>query len=102
MLGGMSVVERIVEAGGFATRAALVAATTRLEVDRALAAGDAEAGCSVHLVTDGVDEGPILGQARVPIVEGDTAASLSERVRTAEHALYPRVLADFCRRISFP
>jgi len=64
---------------------------------RAIAADDAEAGCTVHLVTEGVDEGPILGQARVPIVEGDTAEALAERVKTAEHQLYPQVLADFCR-----
>jgi len=64
---------------------------------RALAAGDAEAGCTVHLVTEGVDEGPILGQATVPIVEGDTPGGLAQRVLQAEHALYPRALADFCR-----
>jgi len=64
---------------------------------RALAAGDAEAGCTIHIVTDGVDEGPILGQARVPIVAGDTALALAERVHVAEHQLYPRVLSDFCR-----
>jgi len=64
---------------------------------RALAAGDAEAGCTVHLVTKGVDEGPILDQAAVPVVEGDTAATLAQRVLAAEHALYPRALADFCR-----
>lgn len=51
----------------------------------------------MHLVTEGVDEGPILGQARVPIVPGDTPASLAERVKTAEHGLYPRVLGAFCR-----
>ena len=64
---------------------------------RAIAAGDAEAGCTVHLVTEGVDEGPILGQARVRIVPDDTPASLAERVKTAEHGLYPRVLGAFCR-----
>ncbi len=64
---------------------------------RAIEAGDAEAGCTLHIVTDGVDEGPILGQARVPIVAGDTPRSLAERVHVAEHQLYPRVLADFCR-----
>lgn len=69
---------------------------------RAIAAGDAEAGCTVHLVTEGVDEGPILGQARVPIVEGDTAEALGERVKTAEHQLYPQVLADFCRGLPRP
>ena len=65
---------------------------------RALAAGDAEAGCTVHLVTDGVDEGPVLGQAPVPIQPDDTPASLARRVLAAEHDLYPRVLAAFCRQ----
>jgi len=64
---------------------------------RAIEAGDAEAGCTVHLVTEGVDEGPILGQARVPLLPGDTSASLSQRVRVAEHALYPAVLGEACR-----
>ena len=67
---------------------------------RALAAGDAEAGCSVHLVTVGVDEGPLLGQARVPILAGDDAAALAQRVLAAEHQLYPAVLADFCRALT--
>jgi phosphoribosylglycinamide formyltransferase-1 len=62
---------------------------------RAIAAGDAEAGCTIHLVTEGVDDGPILGQAVVPIMAGDTPASLAERVKVAEHALYPATLADF-------
>lgn len=66
---------------------------------RALAAGDAEAGCTVHLVTEGVDEGPALAQARVAIFAGDTPESLAARVLTAEHALYPRALADFCRAL---
>lgn len=64
---------------------------------RALAAGDVEAGCTVHLVTEGVDEGPILAQAAVPMLAADTPASLAQRVLTAEHRLYPRALADFCR-----
>lgn len=64
---------------------------------RALEAGDAEAGCTVHLVTEGVDEGPILDQQAVPIVADDTPRSLAQRVLTAEHQLYPRALADFCR-----
>ncbi len=66
---------------------------------RALAAGDPEAGCTVHLVTEGVDEGPVLAQARVPVVAGDTPESLAARVLTAEHALYPRALSDFCRTL---
>lgn len=65
---------------------------------RALAAGDAQAGCTIHLVTEGVDEGPILAQATVPIEPDDTSESLARRVRTAEHALYPQALADFCRQ----
>ncbi len=64
---------------------------------RALAAGDAEAGCTVHLVSEGVDEGPALAQARAPILADDTPDSLAQRVLTAEHELYPRALADFCR-----
>ncbi len=65
---------------------------------RALAAGDAEAGCTVHLVTEGVDEGPILGQARVPVEPGDTPETLAARVRAAEHRLYPETLAVFVRQ----
>jgi formyltetrahydrofolate-dependent phosphoribosylglycinamide formyltransferase len=66
---------------------------------RALAAGDVEAGCTVHLVTEGVDEGPILAQARVPVEAGDDVARLAARVLAAEHRLYPRALADFCRAL---
>lgn len=64
---------------------------------RALAAGDAEAGCSVHLVTEGVDEGPIIARQAVPIVADDTPATLAQRVLQAEHILYARAMADFCR-----
>lgn len=64
---------------------------------RALAAGDVEAGCTVHLVTEGVDEGPVLAQTAVPLLADDTPSSLAQRVLTAEHQLYPRALADFCR-----
>jgi len=64
---------------------------------RAIAAGDAEAGCTVHLVTAGVDEGPILGQARVAIEAGDDDHALAARVLKEEHRLYPAVLAEFVR-----
>ena len=64
---------------------------------RALAAGDPEAGCTLHLVTEGVDEGPALARAAVSTRSDDTPASLAQRVLTAEHDLYPRALADFCR-----
>lgn len=63
---------------------------------RALAAGEAEAGCTVHLVTAGVDEGPILGQTRVPILPGDDEHALALRVLEQEHRLYPQTLAAFC------
>jgi formyltetrahydrofolate-dependent phosphoribosylglycinamide formyltransferase len=68
--------------------------------ERALAAGDSHAGCTVHLVTEGVDEGPVLGQARVPILAGDTADALAARVLTEEHRLYPMCLADLARSLS--
>ena len=67
---------------------------------RAIEAGDAEHGCTVHLVTPELDDGPILGQARVPIEPGDTADTLAARVLEQEHLLYPRVLLDFSRQIS--
>ena len=62
---------------------------------RCLAAGDTVHGCTVHLVTEGMDEGPILAQAEVPVLAGDTAESLAERVLAVEHRLYPQALADF-------
>ncbi|KQY29732.1 phosphoribosylglycinamide formyltransferase [Caulobacter sp. Root1455] len=64
---------------------------------RALSAGEVEAGCTVHLVTAGVDEGPVLGQARVPILPGDTEHMLSDRVLEQEHRLYPATLAAYVR-----
>jgi phosphoribosylglycinamide formyltransferase-1 len=62
---------------------------------RALAAGDREAGCTVHEVTAELDAGPILGQARVPVLQGDTEDTLAARVLTQEHRLYPAVLRRF-------
>lgn len=62
---------------------------------RAIAAGDLVAGCTVHEVTPDLDDGPILGQARVPILQDDTAETLAARVLVAEHRLYPAVLARF-------
>jgi len=59
---------------------------------RALDAGDAEAGCSVHLVTPELDGGPIVEQARVAILPNDTAETLAARVLIEEHRLYPRAL----------
>ncbi|NEY91576.1 phosphoribosylglycinamide formyltransferase [Tabrizicola oligotrophica] len=62
---------------------------------RALDAGDTEAGCTVHEVTAELDAGPILGQARVPVLPGDTADTLAARVLVQEHRLYPAVLRRF-------
>lgn len=62
---------------------------------RALDAGDAEAGCTVHEVTPVLDDGPILGQACVPVMPGDTAEILATRVLREEHRLYPAVLRRF-------
>ena len=65
---------------------------------RAIEAGDAVAGCSVHIVTEELDGGAVLGQAEVAILPGDTPASLAARVLEAEHRLYPQILAEFVRR----
>ena len=65
---------------------------------RALAAGDLVAGCSVHLVTEELDGGEVLGQVEVPILPGDTPDSLAARVLAEEHQLYPRVLSEFVTR----
>ena len=69
---------------------------------RALAAGEVEHGCTVHLVTEGMDEGPILSQARVPVLPGDTEEALAARVLAQEHRLYPAALAAFASKISLP
>jgi phosphoribosylglycinamide formyltransferase 1 len=60
--------------------------------ERALESGIAEHGCTVHFVTLGVDEGPVIAQACVPVLPGDTPESLSSRVLAAEHELYPAAL----------
>ena len=52
-------------------------------------------GCTVHLVTDEMDAGPILAQAAVPVLPGDTEDTLAKRVLRQEHAIYPAVLAAF-------
>lgn len=65
---------------------------------RAIAAGDAKAGCSVHVVTEELDDGEVLGQAEVPILPGDDAAALAARVLVEEHRLYPQILTEFVRR----
>ena len=62
---------------------------------RALEAGDAEHGCTVHEVTAALDDGPILGQARIAIEEGDTPETLASKLLPSEHLLYPAVLRRF-------
>lgn len=59
---------------------------------RAIDAGDTEAGCSVHWVTEGVDEGAVIDQERVPVLADDTPETLAARVLEHEHILYPRAL----------
>ena len=63
--------------------------------ERALAAGDAQHGCSVHEVTADLDDGPILGQARMDILPGDTPQTMAERLLPLEHKLYPLVLRRY-------
>lgn len=63
--------------------------------ERALAAGVRIAGCTVHLVRPEMDEGPILAQAAVPVLDGDTAQALASRVLAAEHRIYPATLRLF-------
>jgi len=65
---------------------------------RAIAAGDTHGGCSVHIVTEELDGGEVLGQAEVPILPGDTPDALAARVLAQEHRLYPRTLAEFVIR----
>lgn len=60
--------------------------------DRAIEAGCKVHGCTVHFVTEGMDEGPIIGQAVVPIIPNDTADTLAARVLKTEHILYPHAL----------
>lgn len=67
--------------------------------ERALAAGDAEAGVSVHHVTAELDAGEVLGCLKVVILPGDTADSLAARVLIAEHQLYPHVINQLARRL---
>ena len=62
---------------------------------RALAAGDRRHGCTVHEVTEELDDGPILGQAQIDVAPGETAESLAARVLPMEHRLYPMVLRRY-------
>lgn len=66
---------------------------------RAIAAGDAEGGCSVHVVTEVLDDGPVIAQAAVHIEPNDTPETLAAKVLLEEHRLYPAALADYARRL---
>lgn len=65
--------------------------------EQALRDGVAEHGCTVHFVTPGMDEGPVILQARIPVLAGDTPDSLTARVLVEEHKIYPRALAMLAR-----
>jgi phosphoribosylglycinamide formyltransferase-1 len=67
-------------------------------VEDQLAAGVSESGATVHLVDEGVDSGPVLAQERVPVLPGDTPETLHARIKTVEHRLLPRVVAELCAR----
>ena len=67
--------------------------------ERALAAGVKEHGCSVHIVNAELDDGPVLMQASVPVLEGDAPERLAARVLEAEHRIYPSALAQFAARL---
>lgn len=69
---------------------------------QAIDAGDSFGGCSVHIVTPGVDDGPVLAQTPVAILPGDTVETLARRVQFAEHQLYPATLAAFVTRERSP
>ena len=69
---------------------------------RALEAGDRRGGCSVHEVVPQLDAGPVLGQREVPILPGDTAQDLANRVLEREHLLYPKILRTFLTRFEPP
>ncbi|MBK6594788.1 MAG: phosphoribosylglycinamide formyltransferase [Burkholderiales bacterium] len=66
---------------------------------RAIDAGCKFAGATVHLVTAELDHGPILAQAVVPVLPGDTADALAARVLTQEHLIYPRGIADLLQKV---
>lgn len=65
---------------------------------RALEAGDKVAGCTVHFVTAELDAGPIILQARVPVLDGDTPETLAARVLEQEHKIYPEAIRQFAEK----
>jgi len=67
--------------------------------NRAILGGDEYAGCSIHIVTAELDDGPVVAQKKVKILPRDTAETLAERVLREEHKLYPEALDQFCRAL---
>lgn len=67
-----------------------------------LAAGEAESGCTVHVVDDEYDHGPVVAATRVPVVPGDDVESLAARVFAAECATYPQAIAAYAARLGLP
>ncbi len=67
-----------------------------------LAAGERVTGCTVHVVTEALDDGPVLGQTQVAVIDGDTPDTLAARVLIAEHQLYSRCLAEYVSREQNP
>ncbi len=69
---------------------------------QALEAGETRTGCTVHYIDEKIDHGEIIAQREVPILPDDTPETLHARIQAAEHELYPRVIADFCRLYQAP
>lgn len=65
----------------------------------ALASGDKVTGCTIHIATEELDNGPILAQQSVEIREGDTEETLHERIKVVERTLYPQVIRDYALRL---
>lgn len=62
--------------------------------------GELESGCTVHLVNERYDDGPILGQIKVPVNHDDTPSDLAQRVLAQEHTIYPQVISEFLKSLS--
>jgi phosphoribosylglycinamide formyltransferase-1 len=69
-------------------------------VAQALEAGVSETGCTVHVATEALDDGPILAQRRVPVIDGDTEETLHERIKLVERELYPLVVTRVMASLS--
>ena len=68
-------------------------------IQATLDAGVKLTGCTVHIATEDVDDGPILAQVGVPVIEGDTVVSLHERIKEAERHIYPKILREFLAKV---